>query len=144
MSATITQSVLAKFVAAGLTDFDGSLGLWLGEIPENLNPPVIGFVHGGERPEYTFEREYTDSGTFTFTIFAVTVAETERLALLVMAAFDAFVKSPRQMDFTGGKVTSWEKTSYTISAEPTRSETAKQVGRADFQYAYTTQKSLPA
>ena len=93
-AATITQTVLAKFVAATLTDFDASLGLWLGEIPEDLSLPVIGFVHGGERPEYTFEREYIDTGSFTFTIFAETVRQEapRRWGLRDVVLFDPGVR----------------------------------------------------
>ncbi len=142
-AATITQAILAKFVASGNTDFAASSGLWLQEIPENLPLPVIGFVHGGERSEYTSERDYFDLGSFSFTIFAEGLAETERLALNVLAIFDVLVKAPQTLTWTGGRLVEWDKTNYTISGEPIRDENAKQVGRADFTYAYKAQKLLP-
>lgn len=144
MATTITQSVLAKFPDVLLPAFSASQGLWFGEIPQNFSLPFVGFVHGGERPTYTMEREYQESGTFTFTVFAEGVAETERLALLVMNVYDAFTKHFSQLDFTGGKMVDWERTSYMVSLEPIANVQAKRVARADFQYAYTTQKSLPA
>lgn len=143
MPATITQSVLAKFATAGLTAFDGSQGLWFGELPQNLDLPFIAFVHGGERPDYMTEKEYLDKGTFTFTIFAEGVAEVERLALLFLAVFDGFVKSPRGLDFSGGAVIEWDRTQYLVAIEPVADVNARRVGRVDIGYAYTTQKSLP-
>jgi len=143
LASTITQSLIAKFTAAGLTDFDVSSGLWFAEIPPNLNLPVIGLVHNGEQPKYTTEAQYFDKGTVTFTIFAEGVAETERLALLVLAVYDVFVKSPRLLDFTGGKVIEWDRTTYMPSMEPIADVNAKRVGRVDIGYAYTTQKTLP-
>lgn len=146
-STTITQSVRAKFddaIGSGLTDFDGSDGLWFGEVPQQLVLPFAGFVHNGERSEYTTEREYFDKGSFTFTIFAEGVAEVERLALLVLAVYDLFVKSPRLLDFTNGKVIEWDRTSYIVAMEPVADKNAARVARVDIQYAYRTQKTLPA
>ncbi len=143
MATTIVQSVLAKFVAASLTDFDGSLGLWLGEIPENLPAPVVGFVQSGDSTEFTMEKEYFEFGTVTITIFATGVAETERLTALVLAAYDVYIKAPTGLNFTGGKVINWDRVPYTVTAEPTRDSQAKQKGRTDFRYAYQVQKSLP-
>jgi len=143
MATTITQSVLARFAAAAISEFSTSGGLWLEEAPEGSPLPLAGFTHGGERPEYTTEEAYTDAGSIDFDIYAVTVAETERLAKLVLNLFDACVKNPRLLDFTGGYVISWERTNYRIGVEGFRREDNKQIGHATFSYSYVTQKSLP-
>lgn len=144
MSATtITQSLLAKFVASGNAEFSGSQGMWFGKIPANLQLPFFGFVHGGETPEYTTSQEYLERGTFTFSIYAETIAETERLALVVMGVYDAFIKNWNALDFTGGTCVEWDRTRYLIAFEPIEDANARYVGRADIQYAYTTQKTLP-
>lgn len=150
MSITITQSVAAKFVASGNTDFSGSQGIWFGRIPAkastnlpDIELPFLGFTHGGETPEYTFEKAYQDKGTFSFSIYAITVAETERLALIILAIFDAFIKNPRALDFTNGYCIEWERTRYLVDIEAIENEDAKFAGRVDIQYAYTTQKELP-
>ncbi len=143
MATTILQSLVAVFAASGNADFVGSQGLWFGEVPQQLELPFLGLVHGGESPEYTFEGQYADSGTFTFSVFAEGVAETERLALVVLRIYDAFVKNWNGLNFSGGVVTDWAKTRYTISLEPMQDVNARRVGRADFSYSYTTQKTLP-
>lgn len=151
MSITITQSVAAKFVASGNTDFSGSQGIWFGRIPAkastnlpDIELPFLGFTHGGETPKYTSERQYKDEGTFNFAIYAITVAETERLALIVLNIFDAFICSPRGLDFTNGYCIGWYRTRYMVDIEAIENEDAKFAGRVDIQYAYTTQKTLPA
>jgi hypothetical protein len=143
MAATITQAILARFATSTITDFSASGGLWLEEAPEQASLPLIGFTHGGERPEYTTEEAYNDVGSIDFDIYAVTVEETERLALLVLNLFDLCIKNPRRLDFTGGLVISWERTNYRIGVEGFRREDNKQIGHATFSYSYTTKKSLP-
>ncbi len=140
---TILQSLVAAFEDSGNTDFSGSLGLWFGEVPQQLELPFLAFVSGGERPQFTTEQEYLDSGTVTFSIFAEGIAETERLALIVLAIYDPFIKNWNGLDFTGGIVSEWERVSYMPSLEPIQDVNARRVGRVDIQYAYTTQKSLP-
>ncbi len=143
-AATITQSVIAKFAASDVaTEFSASSGLWLEQIPEQISLPFIAFEHGGEQFEYTTERDYSAMGTYTFTIFAVTIAETERLAKAVMAVFDAIIKSSRSLDFATSKVTDWEKTSYRIGVEGLRKEDNTQIGRATFDYRYKVLAQLP-
>lgn len=151
MAATITQAVLARFAAASLTDFDVAAGqpgypggLWLEEAPENALLPLIGVSHNGERPEYTTELDYQASGSYDFDIYAVTAAETERLALLVMAVFDACIKTPGLLTFTNGKVINWERTSYRIGVEGLRKSDNAQVGHASFTYEYMTGQKLPS
>ena len=142
-AATITQRIVEKFVASGNTDFSGSQGIWFGQIPANLELPFLGFVHNGETPEYYTEKEYADSGSFLFSIYAETVAETERLALIVLAIYDAFIKNWNALDFTGATCTAWARTRYQIFFEPIEDVEAKYVGRADITYEYTTMKQLP-
>ncbi len=142
MAATITQSVLAHFPGS-IEEFQPSQGLWLAEIPPGLPLPVIGFVHNGEQPEYTTEAAYSESGSFRFTIFAQSVEETERLALLILAVFDRFVTKPWLLNFTGGKVIAWGKTDYVIAMEDRPDLEAKRIGRAEFGYEYITEKTLP-
>ena len=143
MATTITQAILARFATSTITDFSASGGLWLEEAPQQTQMPLAGFAHGGERPEYTTEEPYHETGSFNFDIYAVTVEETERLALIVMDLFDLCVKNPRLLDFTGGLVVSWERTNYRIGVEGFRREDNKQIGHATFSYSYTTKKSLP-
>lgn len=143
MATTITQSILAKFVATGNTDFSASQGMWFGKIPSNLPTPFFGFVHNGETPTYTKEKGYKDSGAFLFSIYAEGVAETERLALIVLGIFDAFIKDWAQLNFTGGRVAEWERTRYLVALEDTEDVFARPVGRADITYAYTVNKVLP-
>ena len=144
MSATtITQSVLAQFVASGNTDFVGSQGMWFGQIPANLNLPFFGFVHNGETPKYTTEKAYKDSGTFLFSIYAEGVAEVERLALIVLGIFDAFITNWPGLNFTGGKCAEWARTRYIVSLEEIEDVNARKVARVDITYAYTTVKVLP-
>lgn len=140
---TITQSVLAKFVASGNTDFGASQGMWFGKIPANLPTPFFGFVHNGETPKYTTEKAYKDSGSFLFSIYAEGIAEAERLALIVLGIFDAFITDWTQLNFTGGKVAEWQRTRYLLDLEETEDVFARQVGRVDITYAFTVTKVLP-
>lgn len=144
MASTITQSVLAQYEASGNTDFSGSQGLWFGQIPANLVLPFFGFVHNGETPEFTFEREYLEKGSFTFSVYAEGVAETERLALIVLGIYDSFIKHWNRLDFIGGTCVEWDRTRYIVTLEPIVDVNARKVAKADIQYAYTTQKILPS
>lgn len=143
MIETITQSVFAKFVDSGNTDFSGSQGMWFGQIPANLELPFFGFVHNGEAPKYTTEKGYKDLGSFLFSIYAEGVAETERLALIVLGIFDAFITNWTALNFTGGKCSEWQRARYIVSLEPIEDVNARKVGRVDITYAYTTTKVLP-
>lgn len=143
MADTITQSVLAQFVASGNTEFSGSQGMWFGQIPANFNLPFFGFVHNGETPKYTTEKAYKDSGSFLFSIYAEGVAEAERLGLVVLGIFDAFITNWPALNFSGGRCSEWARTRYLVALEPIEDVNARRVARVDITYAYTTTKVLP-
>jgi hypothetical protein len=144
MAITITQAVVSKFAASGNTDFSASGGLHFDEIPENVDLPFLGFFHAGETTKYTFEREYFDQGSFQFTVFAITVAEAERLAKVVMAIYDACVMHPQgELAITAEKCIAWGKTDYKITTATYRDQPGNVIGEATFGYEYRVQKTLP-
>ena len=141
MSATITQAVLAKFAASGQAEFSK---LWFDELPENQTLPFVGFFHEGEAPEYTFEGGYKEEGSFSFQVNAVGIAETERLALVVMAIYDACIVNPvAAFSIVGQKVFAWRRKDYKISSAQYRPESGDLVGEATFGYEYSVNKQLP-
>lgn len=145
MAISITQAVLAKFVASGNTDFSAASGMWFAEMPETLTLPFVGFVMGGEQTEYHTEDRYVDSGTMTFTVFAEGVAETERLAKVVMAIYDACVVNPNAaFTITGETCFLWQKTDYRIDTATFRNAAGSLVGEATFSYRYGVAKTLPS
>lgn len=143
-SITICQAVIAKFAGSGNTDFTASGGLWFDEIPENLTLPFVGFFHQGEQTSYTFEDQYFDEGSFNFSVFAITVAEAERLAKVVMAIYDGCVKNPvSELRITDANCIIWNKTDYKISTATYRDQPGNLIGEATFSYRYRVQKRLP-
>lgn len=143
MATTIGQAVLARFAGSGVTDFSASSGLWFDELPEQLTLPFVGFQMAEESTEYTMEPAYFERGLITFTIFAVTVAEADRLAFIVKAIYDAATKLPNLLTITNARVISWERTGYGVKTADFRNEANSQIGEATFSYSYTVQRSLP-
>lgn len=144
-AATIVQAVLERFVAGGMADFDASKGMFFEEMPEQLTLPFIGFQMGNETCEYTSEDSYQERGVITFTIFAVTVAETERLALLVKAVYDACVKHPQQgFSIQSATVDEWQRTGYRVTTADFRDAENNLIGQAEFSYSYIVQRYLPS
>ncbi len=150
---TITQAMIARFAASGLTAFDiadSTLpgypgGLWLEEGPEQDVLPMAVLTHNGESGnEYQSEREYLEKGSHEFQIYGVGSAETERLALLVRAAFDPCIKKPDLFTIQNANVVSFERTAYRITVQPQRDELNRQVGLATFTYEYIVERTLPA
>lgn len=143
MATTITQSIVAKFAASGNTSFSASQGLWFGEIPANLPTPFLGVVHNGETFEYTGEKDYQAYGSFLFSIYTEGVAAAEALALTVANIFDAFITNWSPLNFTGGTMAKWSKTSYLVALEPMADVNARKVGRVDIGYEYEFNGVLP-
>lgn len=149
MAATITQALVARFDAFAPADFqrlpNNAGGLWLDDVPSTEAPvlPIAGLVHQGETIEYTFETEYFEKGSFEITVFALGVAEAERLGLLVKAAIDPCIKHPGYLAITNATVISFERVSGDVGVETFRQEDGMAVGRVSMVYGYTVQRSLP-
>lgn len=144
-AATMTQAVIAKFDDSDAADeFTTSGGLWLEMVKEQVSLPFIRFEHSPARFEYTTERDYEEQGSFGFTIFALGVAEVERLALAVMQVFDECITTPHSsFEITDAHVTRWFKTSYRVGVAALRQEDNAVVGQADFEYEYSLHRELP-
>lgn len=145
MALTIAQAVLERFVASGNTDFDASKGLFFEEFPEQFPLPFVGFQMGQESNEYTSDDCYEEHGVITFSVFAVTVQETERLALLVKAIYDACIKHPEQgFTITAATVDEWQRTGGRTTTADFRDASGNQIGQVEFSYSYIVQRVLPA
>lgn len=144
MATTIAQALLDRFANSGITDFDGSGGMWLEEIPATATPilPLFGFTHQGEQCQFTTELDYVETGSFEFSIFALGVAEAERLGLVVKALFDPLIKSPNQLAITNAKMISFDRQSGQVGVEGFRQADGKAVGRVTFVYAYEVERKL--
>lgn len=144
MADTIVQSVIAHWAASGSSDFSTAGGMWFLEVPELKALPFLVLEAGPETCEFTTEREYLERGSLTIHAYGIGVAVTEALALTVKGVFDRLIKTPRTLDFTGGTVTEWERTGYTISPATGPDENGKQVGEARMDYRYAVVRTLPA
>jgi hypothetical protein len=145
MATTIAQALLDRFASSGVDDFAATGGLWLEEVPAKVAQtlPLFGFTHGGESCEYSFEEAYKEIGSFEFTIYALGIAEAERLGLAVKAVYDPCIKAPSLLSITNARVIDFERTGGQVGSEGFHEASGKQVGRVSLTYSYIVQRSLP-
>jgi Protein of unknown function (DUF3168) len=85
---TLLGALVAHFQADASLTAAVSGGIWVSQIPEGVQLPFVCLLHGGEVPDWTFERDYVEDGQVQFVAYALGCANAESIATLIKAAFD--------------------------------------------------------
>jgi hypothetical protein len=137
MATTLLGAIVEKFSA----DFDLTAsvpsGIWVSQVPEGKALPFVALIHGGEVPDWTFEREYVEEGSVQFLCYAQGCAAAEAIATLVKTAFDWGT-----LTITGAVSIQLERTNYQVSStELARSPTGEIVYEAMVEYRTIVRKT---
>ena len=135
VATTLLGALTAQFNTSGTLSGLVPSGLWVAPVPEQSagGPalPYVALIHQGEKPTYTFERQYIEEGNVTLACIAVGVAGAEAIATAVKAAFDQVV-----LPIAGSaQGVSCRRVDYRVEAElGTRGPDGDQVYRAAVSY----------
>jgi hypothetical protein len=130
MAATLLGAYVELFQASAALTAAATGGIWVGQIPETIVLPFVCLVHGGEVPNWTFERDYVEDGQVQFLCYALTCEAAESLATLVKAAFDW-----QQLTIANALSIQVERVNYLVQPEDQfRSPSGEIVYRAMVEY----------
>lgn len=133
----VVELIDANDAALGIDD---SGGTWVGEVPENKPLPLVGIIHGGEVPEWTFERPYIETTTLELHAFAVGLAAAEGLALALKSLLDW---TPN-LAVTAAHVIRCRRVSYAVRLADFRDKAGALVFEAISTYEIDIRRTLPA
>jgi hypothetical protein len=85
---TLLGGLVAHFQGDTALTAAATGGIWVSQVPEGVQLPFVCLLHGGEVPDWTFERDYVEDGEVQFLCYALGCAAAENIATLLKAAFD--------------------------------------------------------
>lgn len=126
----------SKTATLGITD---SGGLWVAQIPENETTlPFVAVLHQGEKPEWTFERAYTETTTVEIHALAVGLLAAETLALALKGILDWTTA----LNVTNAAVIRCHRTDYRVDLAPFRDASGRLVFDATTTYEIEIRRTL--
>jgi hypothetical protein len=108
---TLLGAIVNQFNASGALMAAVPSGIWVSQVPETLPLPFVVLIHGGEVPDWTFERDYLEDGQVQFLCYALGCAAAENIATLLKTAFDW-----QSLMITNATSIQVERTNYLVSA----------------------------
>jgi uncharacterized protein DUF3168 len=137
VATTLLGAIVERFTA----DFDLNAavpsGIWVSQIPEGKTLPFVCLIHGGEVPDWTFEREYVEEGRVQFLCYAKGCAAAEAIATLIKTAFDW-----QTVTITGAASIKVERVNYQVSStELFRAPDGEIVYEALVEYIFWVRKT---